>query len=47
MVAEELNLDTVQAELKAWFESKMPRAREVRCLLLRRASAGLSNQTFL
>jgi len=46
-MAEELNLNTVQAELKTWFESKMPRARELCCLPLRKASAGLSNETFL
>jgi aminoglycoside phosphotransferase (APT) family kinase protein len=47
MMAQELNLDAVQAKLKAWFESKMPHGCEVWCSPLRKASAGLSNQTFM
>ena len=46
MMAEELELEAIQARLKAWFESKMPQASGLSLSPLRRPGSGRSNETF-
>ena len=47
MIAKELDLQTIQARLKGWFESNVPQASELSLSPLQKPGTGLSNETFL